>query len=103
MVSGGARRKHTTLPRITYTMKQRTQDLSEWLAGSSEFGCFARVLSLLSAGQSHVLDPHAPLGAVRESGIPGGRTERLKAGVTRAALVQYARGTKLSVSTHQHY
>lgn len=45
------------------TMEQKTQDLSEWLAGALDFGCFASVLSRLSAGQSCVLALLGPLGA----------------------------------------
>lgn len=91
--------KHTMLHRITYTVKQKTQDLSECLAGNSEF---ASTLSLLSTGQSPVLVPHAPRGAARGSRKHWVRTERCEASVSRAALAQCARGTKLSVSTHQH-
>jgi len=84
-------------------MKWKPQHLSEWLAGSSAFGCFASMLSLPSVGWSHVLLPRARLGAVRGGGKPGGRTECCEAGVSKAVLAQRAHGTKLSVSTHQHH
>lgn len=84
-------------------MEQKTQDLSEWLAGALDFGCFASVLSRLSAGQSYVLALHGPLGAAWETGIPRDVPGCLEAGVSRAALVQCAGGTKLSMSIHQHY
>lgn len=58
---------------------------------------------LLSTGQSQVPVPCAPLGAAQEYEILEGRTGRCEAGVSSTALVQCARGSELSVSTHQHH
>lgn len=75
-----------------------------------QFGVWLLCQRLLPLERGLVLVPLAPVGAARGSGIPRGRTEipggRTKyhgAGASRAALIQHAHGTKLSVSTHQHY
>lgn len=70
-------------------MKQKTQDLSEWLSGNLEFGSFASILSLFSAGQSHVLVPHVPWGSTREQKAQG-KAECCEAGASGAALAQRA-------------
>lgn len=70
-------------------MKQKTQDLSGRLSGNLEFGSFAGILSLFSAGQSRVLVPHVPWGSTGEQKAQG-KAECCAAGVSGAALAQRA-------------